>query len=304
MSVRNHQFLDRIMHGNCLDYLPLLEDDSVHCLISDIPYGISFDDWDVLHENTNAGLLGQSPAQAGKPGFVRRGRPLKGWTIADRNIPYEYEQWCHEWACLAYPKMKEGASVFVFGARRTLHRALVAMEDAGFVLRDVLVWRKPNAHHRAQRLSGVLERRGMIQEAENWRGWRLGNLAPRWEPIAWFFKPYAHTLTDAVLKNGVGAMNIDDTSIDGKHPTNVLDIWFEPEEMRVHEAQKPVRLIEFLLRLTTREGQTVLDPFMGSGSTAVACKMLGRHFIGFDLDEMACHLARLRLEALDLLGFP
>lgn len=302
MSLHKHRFLNQIIEGDCQDYLPQIPDESVHCFVSDIPYGINLDQWDVLHDNTNSGLLGQSPAQAGKPGFMRRGKPIRGWNAADRNIPHEYQAWCTRWARLTYPKLKPGASLFIFGARRTLHRAIIALEDSGFLLRDILVWRKPNAHHRAQRLSGVLERRGMIREAEKWRGWRLGNLAPRWEPIAWFFKPYPHTLTDAVLEHGVGAMNISDNRIDGKHPTNILDIWFEPEEIRVHEAQKPVRLIEFLINLTTREGQVVLDPFMGSGSTAVACRRLNRHFIGFDTDNTACELTLLRLEALELLG--
>ena len=54
-------------------------------------------------------------------------------------------------------------------------------------------------------------------------------------------------------------------------------------EERIQEAQKPLRLIEFLIRLTTRDGQTVLDPFMGSGTTAVSASRLKRHFIGFEI---------------------
>ena len=48
----------------------------------------------------------------------------------------------------------------------------------------------------------------------------------------------------------------------------------------MHEAQKPVRLLEFLIQLVTRKGQVVLDPFSGSGSTAVACVRAGRRFVG------------------------
>lgn len=51
---------------------------------------------------------------------------------------------------------------------------------------------------------------------------------------------------------------------------------------RLHPAQKPVRLLEFLIELTTREGQIVLDSFIGSGSTALTCRNTNRRFIGIE----------------------
>jgi site-specific DNA-methyltransferase (adenine-specific) len=291
-----NKFSDQVIEGDCIDLIPQLPDNSIHCFISDIPYGINLDEWDVLHTNTNSALLGQSPAQLGKSGFKRRGKPIRGWNAADRDIPKEYQEWCSKWASLTYPKMKDGASLFIFGARRTLHRALVALEDSGFLLKDILAWEKPNAHHRAQRLSGVLEKRGLEEDAEKWQGWRLGNLAPQWEPIAWFFKPYEHTITDTILENEVGAMNIEASQSEGKSPTNILKFWFGKDEPRLHEAQKPVSLIEFLIQLTTLEDQVVLDPFLGSGSTAVACKNLNRRFIGFEINPDYIEITRQRIE--------
>lgn len=293
------EFLDKITLGDCRDYLPQLPDDSIHCFLSDIPYGISLDDWDVLHRNTNSALLGQSPAQVGKSGFKRRGKPIRGWSQADRNIPHEYEAWCSSWGEMVYPKMKAGASMFVFGARRTIHRAIVALEDIGFLLKDILAWEKPSAHHRAQQISGILEKRGLEAEAREWGGWRLGNLAPLWEPIAWLFKPYPYTITDIVLENGVGAMNIEDVLVDGRSPTNLLRFGFEKDETRYHEAQKPLALIEFLIRLTTREQHIILDPFMGSGTTAVAARRLQRQFIGFEIDPLMVDIATERLAAME-----
>jgi site-specific DNA-methyltransferase (adenine-specific) len=287
--------LNRIYHGDCLDLIPLLDDGSVDCVVSDIPYGIGLDGWDVLHRNTNSALLGQSPAQVGTTAFRRRGKPIRGWSSADRNIPREYQEWCSRWGAALYPKLKSGASLFIFGARRTLHRAVIALEDCGFLVRDLLAWEKPTAHHRAQRLSGVLANRGLHEEAAQWEGWRLGNLAPTWEPIAWLFKTYDHTITDNVLEHGLGAINTAGSLIDGKSPSNLLR--FELGEERVHEAQKPTRLLEFLVKLTTREGQTVLDPFIGSGSTAIACRNANRNFIGFEISEAYVALANRRLAA-------
>lgn len=180
----NGAYLDKITLGDCREHLPLLQNSSIELLLSDIPYGISLDDWDVLHGNRNAALLGQSPAQIGKTAFKRRGKPINGWSQADRNIGREYQDWCSLWAEMAFPKLKSGASALIFGARRTIHRVINAFEDGGFLLKDVLAWRKDSAHHRAQRVSVVFERRGLKDEAEKWKGWRLGNLAPMYEPVA------------------------------------------------------------------------------------------------------------------------
>ena len=268
--------MNKITLGDCLNFVPKLTDNSIDLFLSDIPYGISLDDWDVLHNNTNSALLGKSPAQEGKSGFKRRGKPINGWAQSDRNIGLEYQEWCQNWATKIYPKMKKGSFLFVFGARRTIHRVINAFEDSGFLLKDTLAWKKPSAHHRAQRVSIVLERRGLTEEAEKWKGWRLGNLAPIWEPVAWFMKPYkiGGTITDNILENEVGAMNIDECRLNGSSPTNLLEFGFTKDEIRIHEAQKPIDLIEYLIRLTTQENQIVLDPFMGSGTTAVAAKLL------------------------------
>ncbi|WP_291725483.1 DNA-methyltransferase [Bernardetia sp.] len=294
----NKDYLNKIINGDCKEHLKKLETESIDLFLSDIPYGINLDEWDVLHKNTNSALLGESPAQKGKTGFKRRGKPINGWSSADRNSGKEYQEWCQSWSSLIFPIMKEGASVFVFGARRTLHRAINAFEDSGFLLKDVLAWKKPSAHHRAQRLSGILEKRGLKSEAEKWKGWRLGNLAPIYEPIAWFFKPYKITITDNILKNEVGALNIEECKINGTSPTNLLEFGFESvyDENKFHEAQKPVALLEFLITLTTTENQIILDPFMGSGTTAVAAKKLNRNFIGFEIDKNYTILANERVE--------
>ena len=283
----NNQYINKITHGNCLEYIPKLTNNAIDLFLSDIPYGISLDDWDVLHNNTNSALLGESPAQKGKSGFKRRGKPINGWAQSDRNIGLEYQEWCKEWAIQVFPKMKKGSFLFVFGARRTIHRVINAFEDSGFLLKDILAWQKTSAHHRAQRVSIVLKRRGLIKEAEKWEGWRLGNLAPIWEPIAWFMKPYTigGKITDNIIENEVGAMNIAECKLNGASATNLLKFGFRKNEKKVHEAQKPLDLIEHLIRLTTQKEQIVLDPFMGSGTTAVAAKSLDRKFIGFEINS-------------------
>ena len=63
-----------------------------------------------------------------------------------------------------------------------------------------------------------------------------------------------------------------------------------------HPTQKPISLMSDLVALFTNPGQTVIDPFMGSGSTGVACVRLGRHFVGIESDQRFFDIARRRIE--------
>ena len=73
----------------------------------------------------------------------------------------------------------------------------------------------------------------------------------------------------------------------------------EAEGKVVHPTQKPVALMEYMIKTYTNEGETVLDFTMGSGTTGVAAKKLNRKFIGIELDEMYFNIAKDRIDALD-----
>lgn len=81
------------------------------------------------------------------------------------------------------------------------------------------------------------------------------------------------------------------------YPSNILDIGFVKGERknRLHPTQKPVALLEYLIKTYTNEGDTVLDFTMGSGSTGVAAKNLNRSFIGIELDENYFEIAKKRI---------
>lgn len=275
-----------------------LKDSGVHLILSDIPYGIGADEWDVLHGNTNSALLGSSPAQA-KAGavFRRRGKPLNGWSEADRRIPIEYQQWCESFAGEWLRILKPGGSAIVFAGRRLAHRCIVAFEDAGFTFKDSLAWIRESAPHRAQRISVVFQRRGDDENARRWDGWRVGNLRPRFEPVLWFVKPYAigTTIADNVLRHDLGAFNEQAFVRYEEAPDNILRSGFAKGEGGRHIAQKPVRLLRALIELTTQPSHLVLDPFCGSGSTLVAAKASGRNYLGFEIDPEAVKIARERL---------
>lgn len=275
-----------------------LETSSIHLILSDIPYGIGAAEWDVLHNNTNSALLGSSPAQVRAGSIFRsRGKPLNGWSEADRQIPVEYQRWCESFAGEWLRVLKPGGSAFVFAGRRLSHRCVVAFEDAGFTFKDSLAWLRESAPHRAQRVSIVFQRRGDDKSANKWEGWRVGNLRPTFEPILWFVKPYTigTTIADNVLVHEVGAFNEQAFTRYEQVPDNVLKSGFAKGEGGLHLAQKPVKLLSALIELTTVPGQIVLDPFCGSGSTLVAAKSADREYLGFEVDPDSVKVANERL---------
>lgn len=78
------------------------------------------------------------------------------------------------------------------------------------------------------------------------------------------------------------------------YPTSIID--FKQDDNGFHPTQKPVALMEYLIKTYTNEGDTVLDFTMGSGTTGVACKTLNRDFIGIEKDETYFKIAKNRIE--------
>lgn len=87
--------------------------------------------------------------------------------------------------------------------------------------------------------------------------------------------------------------NIDD-GVGGDNPRNRTNT----PKKNFHPTVKPVALMEYLVKLVSKEGHTVLDPFMGSGSTGIACKKLNREFIGIEKDADYCKIAEARIGAV------
>ena len=85
-------------------------------------------------------------------------------------------------------------------------------------------------------------------------------------------------------------------------PKGVTDVWpinFYGGSNNGHPTQKPLDLIYRIVETSSLPGDLILDPFCGSGTTCVAAKMLGRRYIGIDISEEYCKIARQRLRAVD-----
>ena len=296
--------IDKIICGDSIELIKSIKDEYVHAIISDIPYGICYEDWDILHNNSNSALGGTSNAQLEMGSlFKRRGKPLNGWSESDKKIPLEYQEWCSKWASEWLRVLKSGGSCFIFAGRRYAHRCIVGLEDAGFTFKDMLAWEKNFAAAKAQRLSSIYERRNDNENEEKWKGWRVANLRPIFEPILWFQKPYkiGGTIADNVINNEVGAWNEEAVK---KYNLNYRNNNFYDNIIKVetfksnfgnHVNQKPLKLMEFLISLVTKENAIILDPFCGSGTTCIAAKNINRHYIGIEIDSYNVEISNKRL---------
>ena len=97
--------------------------------------------------------------------------------------------------------------------------------------------------------------------------------------------------------NNYGDFNFQDnaeTLGDLKHPTSIITVSKPHPSVSLHRTEKPVELLEWLLKTYSVEGQTILDPFLGSGTTAYCAKKLNRRCIGIEIEEKYCEIAAKR----------
>lgn len=102
--------------------------------------------------------------------------------------------------------------------------------------------------------------------------------------------------TQQTVNQNYGVYNPIETEVSTlKHPTSIISFQKPHPSKCVHRTQKPISLLEYLIRTYTNEGMTVLDNCMGSGSTGIACENTGRRFIGIEKDESIFQTAKDRL---------
>ena len=87
-----------------------------------------------------------------------------------------------------------------------------------------------------------------------------------------------------------------------RYPVDVLQYSTGDKAKRLHPTQKPVDLLEYLVKTYTNPGETVLDNCMGAGSTGVACMNTGREFVGIELDPEYYQMAKERIEQHEIQG--
>ena len=228
----------KVMHGDCLEVMATLPAESVSAIVTDPPYGLEFmgKEWDRLGDigqMTHSGI----PDRDGSSVFGRTRVSYSGsanrkcracnsweWDYPERKCSCEkpdfpnvkalesrrMQDWHEAWAREAFRIAKPGAHLLAFGGTRTVHRLAAAIEDAGWEIRDMLVWGYASGFPKSHTL-----------DAE-WNGWGTA-LKPAWEPIVMARKPLRGTVAANVLRHGTGALNIDGTRIPGQYETRDRD---------------------------------------------------------------------------------
>jgi DNA modification methylase len=130
-----------LYHGDCLDVMRTLPDASVDAVVTDPPYGLGFmgREWDSFASERKDGSRGGSGDKGILPGYGRGGTSEDRVKFRDSESR-AFGAWCEGWTAEAFRVLKPGGHLLAFGGTRTWHRLAVAVEDAGFEIRDSVAW--------------------------------------------------------------------------------------------------------------------------------------------------------------------
>jgi site-specific DNA-methyltransferase (adenine-specific) len=131
-----------LYNDDCLSALKKMDDNSIDSCVTDPPYGIAFmgKDWDNFSESKNVALGKKSPANEKSKEFPKRGKPIGGWSKEDKKAAYNFEKWTEDWSKEVFRVLKPGGFLLSFCSPRMYHRMACGIEDAGFDIRDQIMW--------------------------------------------------------------------------------------------------------------------------------------------------------------------
>jgi len=200
-----------------------------------------------------------------------------------------YIDYLHSWFHLVCEKLKDTGSIYVCGDWKCTSAIQTVLEESGLTVMNRITWQRD---------------KGRGAKA-NWKN----NMEDIWfavrNPKAYYFDLEAVKIKRRVLapyKENDKPKDWEETE-DGKYrrtcPSNFWDdisvpFWSMPENTD-HPTQKPEKLIAKLILASSREGDMVFDPFLGSGTTAVVAKKLNRHYCGIEINREYCLFAAKRL---------
>ena len=275
-----------IFNRSC-EKMPQILDNEVSLVFTDPPYFIDGMDnkWDndKLHKRTKPGVVGGIPC--GMKFDPKQGINLQKFlTKVSREC---------------YRVLKPGGFMLCFSQPRLIHRTASALEGVGFEIRDIAAW---SYEGQAKAFSqDHFVRKMDIPEAEkqaiidDMGGRKTPQLKPRMELIVIAQKPKEGTFVDNWQKYRTGLIDISNPLIEPHYfPANIIPCK-KTKERYNHMTVKPVDLCRHLIRIFSSESDVVLDPFMGTGTTAIAALNENRKCLGYELDKSMMDTIRSRL---------
>ena len=294
--------INKIYNEDCIEGMKKIPNDFIASCITDPPYNYEFigHKWnsdetkrriDKSKETSSSTLVKNIPYGSGLAGGVRN----KRWYDKNRQNIIEYSKWVEEWGKELYRIMKPGGLVFVFNSTRTIAHVQVALENVGFYARDIIVWRRNSGIPKGLNVAKKLEKMGN-KDWQKWEGWH-SCLRNEWEAICVVQKPLINNYIETLEKYNVGLFKAK--TAEGFKSNIIEDVKRDKkDDFNTHPTVKPEDLIKQLVELSVPDydDNIVLDPFIGSGTTAVVCKKMGIKYIGFELEEEYFNIATERLK--------
>jgi DNA modification methylase len=253
----------KILHGDCRQILGTLEPESFQAIIADPPYfQVLLDEvWD------------------------------NQWKTEE-----DYLAWTEDWIKKAGELLKADGLFFIFGQlgkREHLWLHLCSTASRVFQFHDMLIWdRAVGYNERYDSFTPCYEMVLVLRKDKDAK--------PYFDKDAVRISYDEETIKQYLKDKRYKDLNARKTHLEkGKYATNILrvpSLKGSSKEKVGHPSQKPLKLIEMLVLSSTREGDKILDPFSGSGTTALVCKNLNRRFVGIEIEQKYVEMAESRLE--------
>ena len=308
--MKNNKFINKIICADTLELLPQIEENSIDVVLTDPPYFLDKLDnnWDYEEVSNQNNQYAIKSLPAGMKFDREQGKRFYAWYL---DISKEI-----------FRILKPGGFFFSFSSPRLYHRMASAIDDTGFEIRDAFMWLYTQNQAKAMGVDHFIKKMNIDEKAKEkirakLSGWKTPQIKSCFEPIAMAQKPADQTYLNNMLKHEVGLFNTNIRIGDNMYPANVftidsinelIDRAFllpkptkkEKGEYNDHKTVKPLAICEYLIKLSAfSKDAVVLDPFIGSGTTAVAAKKLGKNYIGIDANEKYVKISERRIKELD-----
>jgi site-specific DNA-methyltransferase (adenine-specific) len=292
-----------LIEGDCRVGMRQIPEGTIDAIVTDPPYGLEFmgKGWDAPWKSS--GDVIADPSSVGGFQDGAGGNPFSRSRIR-YGRGNGFQQWFTTVADECFRVLKPGGFIVAFGGTRMFHRLVCAVEDAGFTVQDNAMWVYgsgfPKSHNVYKSLSKEFGEDSEI--AQKWNGWGTA-LKPAQEPILIATKGIPGSLLNGnkviyCPKVGKAERNIGLDHLDAKKRAGFAGALRAEEDLdplsrrflsepvkNTHPTVKPISLMQDLINLVTSEGETVLDPFLGSGTTAVAAVLSGRKWVGCEMTD-------------------